>query len=76
MNLPDLNNTERMARVGRLAVLKSERRKAAEILRNALIPIINNTGRSINLDSARKLLSDIEMLDGLINKEEAKHDGE
>ena len=69
MRLPDLTNTERMARVGRLAVLKSERRKCAEKLRDSLIPIINNTGESLNLEAAKQLLDDIQELDELIRKE-------
>ena len=69
MKLPDLNNTERMARVGRLAVLKSERRKCAEKLRDSLIPIINNTGENLNLEAAKQLLDDIQELDELIRKE-------
>lgn len=69
MKLTDLNNTERMARVGRLAVLKSERRKCAEKLRDALIPILNNTGESLNLEAAKQLLDDIQELDELIRKE-------
>lgn len=69
MKLPDLNNIERMARVGRLAVLKSERRKCAEKLRDSLIPILNNTGESLNLEAAKQLLDDIQELDELIRKE-------
>lgn len=69
MRLPDLADTERMARVGRLAVLKSERRKAAEKLRDSLIPILNNTGESLNLEAAKQLLDDIQELDELIRKE-------
>ena len=69
MKLPDLNNTERMARVGRLAVLKSERRKCAEKLRDALIPILNNTGEALNLQAARQVLDDLQEIDELIRKE-------
>lgn len=69
MRLPDLADTERMARVGRLAVLKSERRKAAEKLRDALIPILNNTGEDLNLQTARQVLDDLQELDEMIRKE-------
>ena len=68
MKLPDLTNTERMARVGRLAVLKSERRKCAEKLRDALIPVINSTGR-IDMDLIVELVGDIKTLDDLLNSE-------
>lgn len=69
MRLPDLSDTERMAKIGRLAVLKSERRKSAEKLRDALIPIINNTGDCLNLEAAKQLLDDLQELDELIRKE-------
>lgn len=71
MQLPDLTNIERMARVGRLAVLKSERRKAAEKLRDAMVPILNNTQHSINVEAIKGWLDDLELLGKLIAKEEA-----
>ena len=70
MRLPDLSDTARMAKIGRLAVLKKERRESAEKLRNALIPICNNTGDSFNLKAAREVLDDIEKLDELIRSED------
>lgn len=69
MRLPDLADTERMARIGRLSVLKSERRKCAEKLRDALIPILNNTGDGLNIEAARSVLDDLQKLDELISKE-------
>jgi hypothetical protein len=69
MRLPDLADTERMARIGRLSVLKSERRKCAEKLRDALIPIINNTGDHFSTEAARSALEDIDTLDALIKGE-------
>lgn len=69
MRLPDLSDTERMAKIGRLAVLKSERRKSAEMLRNSLIPILNNTGDHFSIEAARSTLDDIEKLDELIKGE-------
>ena len=69
MKLPDLSDIDRMARVGRLSILKSERRKAAEKLRDSLIPIINGSGDSFSIQAARELLGHIEKLDGLIKEE-------
>lgn len=69
MKLPDLKDTERMARVGRLSILKSERRKAAERLRDSLIPIINGTGDGFVIDAAREAIDDIEKIDTLISAE-------
>lgn len=65
----NLHDTDRMARVGRLTVLKSERRKSAEKLRDALIPILNNTGDTFNLSAARQVIDDLEKLDELIKGE-------
>ena len=69
MRLPDLSDTQRMAKIGRLSVLKSERRKCAEKLRDSLIPIINNTGTELNISEAKKTLADIEHIDTLIQEE-------
>jgi hypothetical protein len=40
--IPDLSDNEKMARVGRLSTLYKARRKAAQELRNLLIPMLNN----------------------------------
>jgi NADH:ubiquinone oxidoreductase subunit E len=40
--LPDLSNTDKMAAIGRAYVLRQARRKAAQRLRDTLIPILNN----------------------------------
>lgn len=40
--LPDLSNTEKMAVIGRAYLLRSARRKAAQKLRDTLIPLLNN----------------------------------
>lgn len=42
VTLPDLTDTEKMARVGRLYTLRAARRKAAQQLRDKLIPVLNN----------------------------------
>jgi hypothetical protein len=66
----NLNDTERMARVGRLTVLKSERRKSAEKLRDAMVVLINGTNQRTDYEAISKLVSDMKELDELISKEE------
>jgi hypothetical protein len=66
----NLNDTERMARVGRLTVLKSERRKSAEKLRDAMVVLINGTNQRTDYEAITQLVSDMKELDELIAKEE------
>ena len=40
--LPDTSDTEKMARIGRITVLRKARREAAQQLRDRLIPMLNN----------------------------------
>lgn len=40
--LPDTSDDARMAHVGRLYTLRGARRKSAQKLRDALIPVLNN----------------------------------
>lgn len=42
MTLPDTSNADQMAKVGRLYTLRSARRKAAQQLRDVLVPLLNN----------------------------------
>ena len=69
MSLPDLTNTERMAKVGRLAVLKSERRKSAEKLRDAMIPLINGTNHCTDYEAITQLVGYMKELDDLLKEE-------
>ena len=71
--LPELKDTERMARVGRLAVLNKERRRCAEKLRDAMVPIINHTGQVSDMDAVYELVESIKTIDELISKE-SQHD--
>jgi hypothetical protein len=70
MRALNLNDTERMARVGRLTVLKSERRKSAEKLRDAMVVLINGTNQRTDYKAITQLVSDMKELDELIAKEE------
>lgn len=42
MKLPDTSNADKMARVGRLYSLRSARHKAAQQLRDLIVPVLNN----------------------------------
>ena len=66
----NLNDTERMARVGRLTVLKKERRESAEKMRNAMVVLINGTNQRTDYEAITQLVSDMRELDELIAKEE------
>jgi hypothetical protein len=66
----NLHDAERMARVGRLTVLKSERRKSAEKLRDAMVVLINGTNQRTDYEAITQLVSDMKELDELIAKEE------
>jgi hypothetical protein len=70
MRALNLHDTERMARVGRLTVLKSERRKSAEKLRDAMVVLINGTNQRTDYEAITQLVSDMKELDELIAKEE------
>jgi hypothetical protein len=66
----NLNDTERMSRVGRLTVLKKERRESAEKLRDAMVVLINGTNQRTDYEAITQLVSDMKELDELIAKEE------
>lgn len=40
--LPDLEDIEKMAHIGRMTVLRKARREAGQKLRDVLIPMLNN----------------------------------
>jgi hypothetical protein len=70
MRALNLHDTERMARVGRLTVLKKERRESAEKMRNAMVVLINGTNQRTDYEAITQLVSDMKELDELIAKEE------
>lgn len=42
MKLPDISNADKMAQIGRLYTLRGARRKAAQQLRDLIVPVLNN----------------------------------
>lgn len=72
MKLPDTSDSEQMARVGRLYTLRAARRKAAQALRDKLVPVLNNIEAergAWDLSGIPELLNEIGQLTDLINAE-------
>jgi hypothetical protein len=70
MGMPDTSDVLEMARVGRLYTLRSARRKAAQKLRDKLVPVLNNIEAergAWDLSGIAELLSEIEQLTALID---------
>ena len=42
VKLPDLSDTEKMAYIGKMTVLRKARREAGQRLRDMLVPVLNN----------------------------------
>jgi hypothetical protein len=59
-----------MAKVGRLAVLKSERRKSAEKLRDAMVMLINGTNRQTDYEAITQLVGYMKELDERMKEEQ------
>ena len=71
MALPDTSDVMEMARVGRLYTLRSERRKAAQKLRDKLVPVLNNIEAkrgAWDLSGVSELLDEIRELSSLIDQ--------
>lgn len=72
--LPDTSDVLEMARVGRLYTLRAARRKAAQKLRDKLVPVLNNIEAergAWDLSGVPELLSEIDQLTALINADQA-----
>ena len=65
MNIPDTSNSEKMAHIGRLTVLRRARTDAAKQLRDKIVPLLNSielAGNSWSLEGVSDLLLTIEAL--------------
>jgi hypothetical protein len=65
MQLPDTSDTEQMAYIGRLTVLRRARNEAAKKLRDKLIPMLNSIehlGDAWDVSGAAELLEVIQAL--------------
>lgn len=60
--LPDLSDTEKMAHIGRMTVLRKERREIAQKLRDKIVPMLNNmdgSAESWDLDGITDLVAQL-----------------
>jgi hypothetical protein len=65
MQLPDTSDTEKMAHIGRLTVLRKARNDAAKQLRDKLIPLLNSiehSGNSWDVSGIAELLEIIQAI--------------
>lgn len=71
MKLPDTSDTEKMAHIGRLTVLRKARNDAAKRLRDKLVPLLNSiehAGDSWDVSGVSELLEAIQVLTVEIEK--------
>lgn len=72
MKLPDLTDTDKMAHIGRMTVLRKARREAGQKLRDKLIPMLNNLegpgGDGWELTGAKELIDEINAITEKINE--------
>lgn len=69
--LPDLSDTEKMAHIGRMTVLRKERRDLAQKLRDKIVPMLNNLDNSSdawNLDGIIDLVAQINEINAKIDE--------
>lgn len=69
--LPDLSDTEKMAHIGRMAVLRQERREIAKKLRDKIVPMLNNlenSGEGWNLDGVTDLVAQLNEINAKIEE--------
>lgn len=60
--IPDLSDTEKMAHIGRMSVLRQERRELAKKLRDKIVPMLNNlenSGEGWELEGITELVTQI-----------------
>lgn len=72
MQLPDTSNTEKMAAIGRLTVLRRARNEAAKKLRDQLVPVLNSiehAGSCWDVSGVCELVEMIQSLTVEIEKE-------
>ena len=74
MTIPDLSNTEQMARIGRLTILRKARREATHKLRDRVVSLINSIDRegSCSVGGVASFLNEITKLNAAIKKIESE----
>lgn len=69
--LPDLSDTEKMAHIGRMTVLRQERRELAKKLRDKIVPMLNNlenSGDGWELDGITDLVAQLNEINAKIQE--------
>ncbi len=75
MQFPDTSDTEKMAYIGRLTVLRRARNEAAKKLRDKLVPMLNaieHFGDAWDVSGVAELLKVIQELTAEINKQKGQ----
>lgn len=75
MQFPDTSDTEKMAHIGRLTVLRRARNEAAKKLRDKLVPMLNSIehlGDAWDVSGVAELLEVIQALTAEINKQKGQ----
>lgn len=70
--LPDTSDTEKMARVGRITVLRKARRDAAQKLRDKIVPLLNSIDgqdKAWDVSGVVELIAEINQLTSAIDNE-------
>jgi hypothetical protein len=60
MKIPDTSDTDKMAHIGRMTVLRKARREAAQRLRDRLVPLLNSIEMQ---DSAWEISGIVELVE-------------
>lgn len=63
--IPDLSDTEKMAHIGRMTVLRKERREIVQKIRDKIVPLLNNIDSSNDdwqLDELPDLVNQINVI--------------
>jgi len=68
MKLPDISNAERMAKIGRVTVLRKARREAAQLLRDRVVPMLNE-GSQYDITGIVDLVNEIDELNKMIDEQ-------
>lgn len=70
--IPDLTNEARLAKIGRMTVLRKARREVAMKIRDLIVPMLNsmeNGGMAWQIDGLTALVDELNQLNQLISEQ-------
>lgn len=70
--IPDLTNEARLAKIGRMTVLRKARREVAMKIRDLIVPMLNsmeNGGMAWQIDGLTALVEELNQLNKLISEQ-------